>query len=364
MQQYHPYEEDGHFFMNAMQPYHAAAPRAADPPAPVNIPSPPTAKPTIDTRNMAECPVCHGSFPMAQIDSHLDSCLTERAITDMEEQDRASEKKREQDELELAIRESERLDKLEASNNASITSDSLNRSSSSAADLEVNAKKRPAPSSPDALLNDTLTRKQSNGASIGPPSKRFSPAPPPPPSSASAPSASSSTAPASKPAEDDIIFIGVQPGKYFSEQADSDESDEEARGIWNQMVAEHRNERLQHLQHAFGVPTRGTNQTLPTTNKSAPTAPVAPAAPPPKPATPKAAPAPPRPPVNLPNSGGLFSERYFTCDQDDKECPICFEEFKKDSVGIMLPCLCLYHHHCIRDWLERKPRNCPSHGDF
>lgn len=341
-------------------------PPTAPQPAPVRIPSPAVAVPqsALDTRNMAECPVCRNPFPMAQIDSHLDSCLSEGAINDLQEQDRASEKRREDDDLELAIRESARLEK--EANDTSTASDSLNRSSASAAEMEVEAvsKKRPAPSAPDVLSNETLRRKPSNGTAIGP-FKRFSPAPLPAPSVAT-------PAPAETPVEDDVIFIGVQPGRYFSEQ-DSDDSEDEygfARNanLWRKMTAD----REEEPKHAFGVPNRAAGTlaapiqvwAAPSPVLAAPTAP-SPTAPS---ATPKKAPTapapPPRAPVNLPNSGGLFSERHFTCDQDDKECPICFEEFKKDTVGIMLPCLCLYHLHCIRDWLERKPRNCPSHGDF
>jgi hypothetical protein len=73
---------------------------------------------------------------------------------------------------------------------------------------------------------------------------------------------------------------------------------------------------------------------------------------------------PKQPPITIPNSGGMFSEVPFKTDQPDKECPICFETFNANDVGVMLTCLCLYHHRCIASWFQIKPRNCPSHGDF
>ncbi|RNA36844.1 E3 ubiquitin- ligase znrf1 [Brachionus plicatilis] len=46
---------------------------------------------------------------------------------------------------------------------------------------------------------------------------------------------------------------------------------------------------------------------------------------------------------------------------DDKgECVICFEELEKGQTIARLPCLCIYHKHCIDQWLERS-QSCPGH---
>lgn len=46
---------------------------------------------------------------------------------------------------------------------------------------------------------------------------------------------------------------------------------------------------------------------------------------------------------------------------DDKgECIICFEELEKGQTIARLQCLCIYHKHCIDDWLTRS-QSCPGH---
>lgn len=42
------------------------------------------------------------------------------------------------------------------------------------------------------------------------------------------------------------------------------------------------------------------------------------------------------------------------------ECIICFEELEKGQTIARLPCLCIYHKHCIESWLERS-QSCPGH---
>ena len=46
----------------------------------------------------------------------------------------------------------------------------------------------------------------------------------------------------------------------------------------------------------------------------------------------------------------------------EKECPICFEEYKEDQVKnkeiVITECGHLYHKKCIENWLEEK-KNCP-----
>ncbi len=42
------------------------------------------------------------------------------------------------------------------------------------------------------------------------------------------------------------------------------------------------------------------------------------------------------------------------------ECVICFEDFLKGELIARLPCLCIYHKHCIDDWFKVN-RTCPQH---
>jgi len=45
------------------------------------------------------------------------------------------------------------------------------------------------------------------------------------------------------------------------------------------------------------------------------------------------------------------------------ECPICFEFMIKGNKIARLPCLCVYHQHCIEAWFKQKTaRKCPFHG--
>lgn len=42
------------------------------------------------------------------------------------------------------------------------------------------------------------------------------------------------------------------------------------------------------------------------------------------------------------------------------ECIICFEELEKGQTIARLQCLCIYHKHCIENWLKRS-QSCPGH---
>jgi E3 ubiquitin-protein ligase ZNRF1/2 len=42
------------------------------------------------------------------------------------------------------------------------------------------------------------------------------------------------------------------------------------------------------------------------------------------------------------------------------ECIICFEELEKGQTIARLQCLCIYHKHCIENWLQRS-QSCPGH---
>jgi len=45
------------------------------------------------------------------------------------------------------------------------------------------------------------------------------------------------------------------------------------------------------------------------------------------------------------------------------ECPICYEIFVKGIKIARLPCLCVYHQHCVEAWFRQKAaRKCPLHG--
>ncbi|VDL61729.1 unnamed protein product [Hymenolepis diminuta] len=52
-----------------------------------------------------------------------------------------------------------------------------------------------------------------------------------------------------------------------------------------------------------------------------------------------------------------------TLQSDKGECSICLEDMKAGDKIARLPCLCIYHKHCIDDWFKRK-QTCPEHpGD-
>ncbi|PAV61143.1 hypothetical protein WR25_13342 [Diploscapter pachys] len=49
--------------------------------------------------------------------------------------------------------------------------------------------------------------------------------------------------------------------------------------------------------------------------------------------------------------------------EDKGECAICLEDMSRGDQIARLPCLCVYHKHCIDDWFLRK-NTCPEHpGD-
>ncbi|KAM7538903.1 hypothetical protein Aperf_G00000055824 [Anoplocephala perfoliata] len=56
-----------------------------------------------------------------------------------------------------------------------------------------------------------------------------------------------------------------------------------------------------------------------------------------------------------------YNEDTLQCDKG--ECSICLEDMKAGDKIARLPCLCIYHKHCIDDWFQRK-QTCPEHpGD-
>ena len=44
----------------------------------------------------------------------------------------------------------------------------------------------------------------------------------------------------------------------------------------------------------------------------------------------------------------------------DEECVVCFETFSAGDLIARLPCLCIYHKHCIDGWFKVN-RTCPQH---
>jgi len=58
-----------------------------------------------------------------------------------------------------------------------------------------------------------------------------------------------------------------------------------------------------------------------------------------------------KPPLN-------YNEDILSEDKD--ECVICLEEMLKGNKIARLPCLCIYHKHCIDAWFEVN-RSCPEH---
>jgi len=46
-------------------------------------------------------------------------------------------------------------------------------------------------------------------------------------------------------------------------------------------------------------------------------------------------------------------------DDDEKQCKICYEELLDSDIVTKLTCKHLYHHACLRIWLENKSISCP-----
>lgn len=47
-------------------------------------------------------------------------------------------------------------------------------------------------------------------------------------------------------------------------------------------------------------------------------------------------------------------------EKNDGECIICYEELDPGQEIARLPCLCIYHIQCIKDWFKVK-EECPKH---
>ncbi|RFU25660.1 hypothetical protein B7463_g10680, partial [Scytalidium lignicola] len=47
---------------------------------------------------------------------------------------------------------------------------------------------------------------------------------------------------------------------------------------------------------------------------------------------------------------------------DDAECTICMEEYEVGVEMGRLECFCRFHLHCIQEWFETHPGQCPVHG--
>ncbi|CAG5110517.1 Oidioi.mRNA.OKI2018_I69.chr2.g4913.t1.cds [Oikopleura dioica] len=45
---------------------------------------------------------------------------------------------------------------------------------------------------------------------------------------------------------------------------------------------------------------------------------------------------------------------------DQGECIICYEDLLSQQVIARLPCLCIFHEHCLKDWFKVR-EECPSH---
>lgn len=52
-----------------------------------------------------------------------------------------------------------------------------------------------------------------------------------------------------------------------------------------------------------------------------------------------------------------------TLQQDSGECSICLEDMLAGEQIARLPCLCIYHLQCIKQWYKVNP-TCPEHPDF
>ena len=263
--------------------------------------------------SMARCPVCDGPFPMAQVDSHLDTCLTERALEDDPD-----------------LVKSQSTQELDSSVSQSATS---------------NPKKRPLE-----------TRDGDDAMHLSPPTKKLAD---------------------SISLDNDCMIIGEsgfesKHSYYYSDGEDDEEMDEDRlqdasdedddRNYKRSVRDIHKYHHLHQYPQQQGSVPKDAQSPL---RSSAPAqfhSTVLPTAPPSSPPHAPAA-APSAPQVVIPNSGGLFNIVQFTT-PSELECPICFEEFRPGQIGIRLTCLCLYHDKCISSWLQRKPRNCPSHGDY
>jgi len=68
------------------------------------------------------------------------------------------------------------------------------------------------------------------------------------------------------------------------------------------------------------------------------------------------------PPLKLPLQPSDYLVQIIQNDTQD-ECPICYEFLIKGIKIARLPCLCVYHQHCIEAWFKQKTaRKCPLHG--
>jgi uncharacterized membrane-anchored protein YhcB (DUF1043 family) len=293
--------------------------------------------------NMAVCPVCDSQLPLAQIDSHLDTCLSEKAVEEISRQD--------------------------------LTSSTTPASS-------TGSKKRSNPTDPILLEGIPAPKRNAIADYFSAPPTNAMDAddclivggPFPPKITQSFYYSDPEESEEEHPDDEDHIEFAAR-NKWLedggSEQEEDDEDEEDEDDMHPKALTKAAHERylqsvqfasklgqLPKLQHA--PPPADQKPAVPTKTTSA-AAPPAKAAPPAQPAP---SPAPPRPKLVIPNSGGMFSEVEFKTANPGKECPICLEDFECGDVGVMLPCLCLYHPKCITSWLERKPKNCPSHGDY
>jgi len=277
--------------------------------------------------SMARCPVCDVLFPIAQVDSHLDNCLTEKALQDDPNLTRT-------------------------------------HSGGSAQDL-LQEMAQPGTGTPNSK------KRHLEGDHGDEESSYYSPA-------------------TKKPADpstidNDCVIIGesgFDPKRsyYYSEDDEMDDYDslDEDEELESRFRDRHRRDSELRDGNRPILPVDGVDplhasapsvfSATPTTVSVSPSRPTAAPLSPPL-TTSTAATArmaisvPAVPHVVIPNSGGMFNVVQFNTAQDS-ECPICFEEFQPGHIGIRLPCLCLYHDKCITSWLERKPHNCPSHGDY
>ena len=50
----------------------------------------------------------------------------------------------------------------------------------------------------------------------------------------------------------------------------------------------------------------------------------------------------------------MLSAFYYKGENDIRECTVCYVEFEKKDVLILLPCMHYFHPKCIDSWLLRK----------
>lgn len=73
-----------------------------------------------------------------------------------------------------------------------------------------------------------------------------------------------------------------------------------------------------------------------------------------------------QPPITTSTTRTTANSQYIVYDLKntlpDKECSICFEDFRQGDSVARMECMCVYHKCCIERWFEQR-KKCPFHGE-